>query len=128
MNNHYPSRPLYAIEEEVTPQDHEILRHGGTSSNIERLPSRLQQSKMQPRSLKKQVEDLAYEISYLKAELSWHSETKHALLQFQEQVYDIFHKIEDALGQVNVRLQNAEQRYLSFWGLEDCDSRSGDMI
>ncbi|KAB8227268.1 hypothetical protein BDV23DRAFT_175060 [Aspergillus alliaceus] len=128
MNRHYARRPLYAIEEEVTPQDHEILRHGGTSSNIERLPSRLQQSKMQPRSLRKQVEDLAYEVSYLKAELSWHSETKQALLQFQEQMYGLFHNMEDALVQVNIRLRNAEQRYLSLWGLEDCDSRSGDMI
>ncbi|KAE8396947.1 hypothetical protein BDV37DRAFT_289844 [Aspergillus pseudonomiae] len=119
---------LYPIAEEITPQDHHILRHGGTSSNIERLPSRLRQSKSPPRSLKKQVEDMAYEVSYLKAELLWHAETKQALLQFQDQMYDIFNKMEDALVQVNVRLRDAENRYLEIWGLNGRECRSGEMI
>jgi succinyl-CoA synthetase beta subunit len=67
--------------------------------------------------LKKRIEDLAYEVSYLKAEVSWHTELKHALLQFQEQMYQLFHQMEDALVQVNARMQEAEQRYLALWGL-----------
>lgn len=67
--------------------------------------------------MKKQIEELAYEVSYLKAEVSWHSESKQAFLQFQEQMYQLFHKMEDALAEVNIRLQEAEQRYLGFWGL-----------
>lgn len=113
----YSPTSLYSIAEEVTPQDHEILCHGGTTSNLERLPSRLQQSKVPARSMKKQIEELAYEVSYLKAEVSWHSESKQAFLQFQEQMYQLFHKMEDALAEVNIRLQEAEQRYLGFWGL-----------
>ncbi|KAL4915062.1 hypothetical protein BDW62DRAFT_204040 [Aspergillus aurantiobrunneus] len=113
----YSPTSLYSIEEEVTPQDHEILCHGGTSSNIERLPSRIQQSKLPARSMKKQIEELAYEVSYLKAEVSWHSESKQAFFQFQEQMYQLFHKMEDALVEVNIRLQEAEQRYLGFWGI-----------
>lgn len=125
---HHQQTPLYPIAEEITPQDHHILRNGGTSSSIERLPSRLRQSKPPPRSLKKQVEDMAYEVSYLKAELLWHAETKQALLQFQDQVYDIFNKMEDALVQINVRLRDAENRYLGIWGLNGGECRSGEMI
>ncbi|KAE8306242.1 hypothetical protein BDV41DRAFT_583489 [Aspergillus transmontanensis] len=97
---------------EITPQGHHILRHGGASSNIERLPSRLRQTEPPPRSLKKQVADMAYEVSYLKAELLWHAETKQALLQFQEQMYDIFKKMDDAIVQNNILLRDAESRYL----------------
>jgi hypothetical protein len=31
--------------------------------------------------MKKQIEDLAYEVSYLKAEVVWHAELKCMLLQ-----------------------------------------------
>lgn len=124
----YQPHSLYSIEEEVTPQDHQLLCHGATSSKIERLPSRLQQSKVLPRSMKKQVEDLAYEVSYLKAELSWHSETKGALLQFQEHMYEIFHRVEDALIEVNTRLREAEHRYLRLWGLDACTNEQESMI
>ncbi|BAE61481.1 unnamed protein product [Aspergillus oryzae RIB40] len=124
----YTCHVLYPIEEEITPQDHLILQNGGTSSNIERLQSRLQQSKLPPRSLKKRVEDLAYENSYLKAELAWHTETKHALLQFREEMYTMFHRMEDALVELKNCLRNAESRYLSFWGLDVCDTNSNDMI
>ncbi|GFF59606.1 hypothetical protein IFM62136_04246 [Aspergillus lentulus] len=120
---------LYSIAEEITPQDHEILLHGGTSSNIERLPSRLQMKKTQPpRSMKKQIEDLAYEVSYLKAELAWHAESKRALLQLQEQMYHLFYKMEDALVKVNTRLQEAEQRYLSLWGIKGRVGSEEEMI
>jgi hypothetical protein len=37
--------------------------------------------------MKKQIEDLAYEVSYLKVELAWYAESKQALLQLQEQMY-----------------------------------------
>jgi hypothetical protein len=78
--------------------------------------------------MKKQIEDLAYEVSYLKAELAWHAESKRALLHLQEQMYQIFHRMEDALVQVNVHLQEAEQRYLSLWGIDAHHDRSGEMI
>ncbi|KAL3441479.1 hypothetical protein BJX65DRAFT_322259 [Aspergillus insuetus] len=113
----YSPTSLYSIAEEVTPQDHQILCHGGTTSTLERLPSRLRQSKPPTKNLKKRIEDLAYEVSYLKAEVSWHIESKQALLQFQEQMYQLFHQMEDALVQVNARMQEAEQRYLALWGL-----------
>ncbi|KAL4893420.1 hypothetical protein BDV59DRAFT_193232 [Aspergillus ambiguus] len=124
----YPRRSLYSISEEITPQDHQILRNGGTSSNIERLPSRLQRSKTIFGSKTRYIENLTYEISYLKAELRWHTESKHALLQLQEEMYGLFHKMEDALVKVNTRLQEAEQRYLSLWGLSSSTNVDEGMI
>ena len=113
----HPQHLLYSIFEEITPQDHHILRNGGTSSNIECLPSRLQQSKTPLVSRRRHIENLTYEIGYLKAELAWHKESKRALLQLQDQMYEMLHKMEDALAKTNVHLQEAEKRYLSFWGL-----------
>ncbi|KAF4202420.1 hypothetical protein CNMCM8927_000232 [Aspergillus lentulus] len=97
----YPITSLYSIAEEATRQDRGILCGGGTSSNPERLPSRLQRSKTTSRSMKKEIGDLVYE----------------ALLQLQEQMYRLFHRTEDALIQVTACLQEAEQRYLALWGM-----------
>ena len=119
---------LYPIREEITPQDHQILRNGGTSSNIECLPSRLQQSKAPFESKRRHIENLTYEIGYLKAELTWHKESKRALLQLQDQMYEMLHKMEDALIEVNVHLQEAEKRYLGFWGLSAHAGANEDMI
>ena len=124
----HPRHSLHSIPEEITPQDHQILRNGGTSSNIECLPSRLQQSKAPFESKRRHIENLTYKIGYLKAELAWHKESKRALLELQEQMYEMFHKMEDALVEVNVRLQEAEQRYLGFWGLSARVGASEDMI
>ncbi|PLB48769.1 hypothetical protein P170DRAFT_359145 [Aspergillus steynii IBT 23096] len=123
-----PRHSLYSIPEEITPQDHQILRNGGTSSSIEHLPSRLRQAKSPFQSKKRQIENLTYEVGYLKAELAWHSESRRALLLLQEQMYGVFHRMEDALIQANVRLQEAEHRYLSFWGLEACAGGGEEMI
>jgi hypothetical protein len=54
--------------------------------------------------MKKHIKDLIYKASYLKAELLWHSKSKQALLQLQEQMYQLFHRMEDALIQVTARL------------------------
>ncbi|GAA5230765.1 hypothetical protein GCM10025794_36660 [Massilia kyonggiensis] len=78
--------------------------------------------------MKKQIEDLAYEVSYLKAEVAWHAESKRALLQLQEQMYHLFYKMEDALVKVNTRLQEAEQRYLSLWGIKGRVKSEEEMI
>ncbi|KAF5861171.1 hypothetical protein ETB97_000545 [Aspergillus alliaceus] len=124
---HFPRRSLEPITEEVTPVDHEILRHGGTSSNIERLPSRLQRSKRVSTDLRRQLEDLTYDVSNLRAELQWQKESKQALLQFQEDVFRIFHMIEDMLVQVTARLRDSEQRYFQVLGFEG-NSGDGGMI
>lgn len=117
----YNSQRLDPICEEISPTDHQILCRGGTSSSLERLPSRLQLSKRESRNSRKQLEDLAYEISYLRAELQWHKESKQILLEFQERMFDVFQSMEDALSRASARIHESEHRYLKLW-----DHGSGD--
>ncbi|KAE8308570.1 hypothetical protein RU639_013140 [Aspergillus parasiticus] len=124
----FPRRSLDPITEEITPVDHEILRHGGTSSSIERLPSRLQRSKRASTDIRQQLEDLVYDASYLRAELQWQKESKQALLQFHEDIFRIFHTIEDMLVQVTARLRDSEQRYFEVLGFEAHGGNDGGMI
>ncbi|KAE8133859.1 hypothetical protein BDV38DRAFT_274047 [Aspergillus pseudotamarii] len=124
----FPRRSLDPITEEITPVDHEILRHGGTSSSIERLPSRLQRSKRASTDIRQQLEDLVYDASYLRAELQWQKESKQALLQFHEDMFRIFHTIEDMLVQVAARLRDSEQRYFEVLGFEAHGGNDGGMI
>lgn len=111
----YSGQRLEPISEEITPTDHRILCLGGTSHNLERLPSRLKRAKQLSPDMKAQLEESAYEMSYLKAELLWHKETKQILLQFQESMFDIFNSLEDALARATARLHESEQRYLTLW-------------
>lgn len=43
-------------------------------------------------------------------------------------MYYLFYKIEDALVKVNTRLQEAEQRYLSLWGIKGRVESEEEMI
>jgi hypothetical protein len=119
-------RRLYSISEEITPADDQILRHGGTSSSLERLPSRLQQSKRSSVDLRQQIENLVYENSYLRGELQWQKESNQALLQLRERMFQIFHDMEDALVQVTTGLEEAKRGYLSLWGVDPEDGNAGD--
>ncbi|KAJ5639163.1 uncharacterized protein N7484_007025 [Penicillium longicatenatum] len=113
--NPFSNSRLEPISEEITPADHYILCRGGTSSNLERLPSRLERSKRASPDLKKKLEEVAFESSYLKAELQWNKETKQILLNFHEQMHRVFESMEDYLAEATLRLQEAERRYLSLW-------------
>ncbi|KAL1873638.1 hypothetical protein Plec18167_006155 [Paecilomyces lecythidis] len=117
---------LHPIAEEITPIDHQILHNGGSSSKIERLPSRLQQSKNQrPADAQQEIEDLAYENSYLRAELMWTQESRQALLEFHEETFKLFRMMEEALVEIRVRLERSDERYLKLWGIEERKSVNG---
>lgn len=113
----YNRYPLETISEEITPTDHHILCGGGTSSCIERLPSRIQQYKKMTPSSRQQIEDLTYEISYLRAELQWQRESREIFLRFQRKMFDIFGMMEDELAQSTTRLDEARSNYLGLWDL-----------
>lgn len=117
----YSYQRLEPISEEITPADHQVFCLGGTSSNLERLPSRLQRAKLSSPDSKARMLESAYEMSYLRAELQWHKETKHILLQLQESMYEIINSLEDALSRATARLHESEQQYLELWqtGNED---------
>ncbi|KAJ5417427.1 uncharacterized protein N7487_000977 [Penicillium crustosum] len=113
----YNRYPLDTISEEITPTDHYILCGGGTSSCIERLPSRIQQYKKPPSS-RQQIEDLTYEISYLRAELQWQRESREIFLRFQRKMFEIFGMMEDELAQSTTRLEEARSNYLGLWDVD----------
>jgi chromosome segregation ATPase len=116
---------LYPIEEEITPLEHQILLAGGSSSKLERLPSRLKQWKDQrSTSLREEIEELAYENSYLKAELAWNQEARRALMEFHEKTFEAATMIRESLIEVNHRLRESEDRYLELWGVPPEQRRS----
>ncbi|CAI7615439.1 unnamed protein product [Penicillium pancosmium] len=117
----YSYQRLEPISEEITPADHQVFCLGGTSSNLERLPSRLQRAKRSSPDSKARMEESAYEISYLRAELHWHKETKQILLQLQENMYEIINSLDDALSRATARLHESEKQYLELW-----QTNSGD--
>lgn len=109
------ARRLEPIAEELTPADHHVLCCGGTSSSLELLQSRLQKSKRASPDLRKQIEELAYEASYLRAELKWHKETKQIFLDLQERMHAIFQTMEDTLARATARIYESERRYFQLW-------------
>jgi hypothetical protein len=125
--NHYSPHRLDPIDEEITPADHAVFCSGGTSSNIERLPSRLQRAKRLSSDSKAQLEDLAYEASYLKAELQWHKESKQIFLHFHERIMGIFGMMEDAIADSMTRLRESERRYLDLWDLNQSQTLNGEI-
>jgi hypothetical protein len=125
---HFKANPLYPIEE-VTPIDHQILNAGGSTSNLDRLPSRLQQTKGQRSlSVRDELEELAYENSYLKAELAWNKETRQALIQLREKTLEAMTILEEALTETTFQLHQCDERYLELWGIAPYGQNSGGMI
>ena len=110
-------RPLYPIDE-VTPVDDQIRRVGGSTSTLDRLPSRLQQSKYKrSTSLRDEMEELAYENGSLKAELAWNREKRQALMQLKDKYSETVSILRDALAETESRLQQCDARYLELWGI-----------
>lgn len=54
-------------------------------------------------------------MSYLRAKLQWHKETKQVLLEFQERMFNVFQSIEDTLSRASARIHESEYRYLKLW-------------
>ncbi|EED22515.1 conserved hypothetical protein [Talaromyces stipitatus ATCC 10500] len=103
----FKSSPLYPIEE-VTPVDHQILHVGGSTSTLDRLPSRLQQSKSQRSlSLRDELEELAYENSYLKAELAWNKETRQVLMHLHGRTLEAVSILSEALTETTSQLRRS---------------------
>jgi predicted nuclease with TOPRIM domain len=104
--------------EEVTPVDHQIFHAGGSTSTLDRLPSRLQLSKSQKSlSLRDEMEELAYENSYLKAELTWNQETRQVLMQLHERTSEVASALSEVLTEATAQLRRCEERYLELWGI-----------
>lgn len=128
LMDRFKSSPLYPIEE-VTPVDHQILHVGGSTSTLDRLPSRLQQSKSQKcLSLRDELEELAYENSYLKAELTWNKETREVLMRLHGRTLEAVSVLREALAETTSQLRRCEERYLELWGISPGGQNPGGMI
>lgn len=112
---------LPTISEEVTPLDHQVYLNGGTTSTLERLPSRLQRQKQRSSSIyvDDRVEELIYENSYLQAELSLHKEYRHVLLNLKSKVTFVVGMMEEVLDEADKQLRRADENYLELCGIRD---------
>jgi hypothetical protein len=123
------TRNLYPIEEEITPLDHWILAAGGSTSHLERLPSRLQESKKhRPMGVREELEQLVYENSYLRAELAWNQEARRALMDLQEKSFQATTILREALVEANHRLKQCERHFLELWGARPEQNSDGMRI
>ena len=123
----FPRRSLDPIWKKSLPQTMKFYAVVACHPAL-RLPSQLQQSKQASTDIHQQLEDLIYKVSYLKAELQWQKESKQAMIHFQEEIFQTFHFLENALIQITMRLHNSEQQYLSLWGILSVGHNQGGMI
>lgn len=86
--------------ETITSIDHQVFKRGGATSNIERLPSRPQQSKSTGNTdLTKRIEE--YEVSYLQAELCFYKESYQVLLEFYQSTSGILRMMDGKLSRTD---------------------------
>ncbi|EEH04639.1 conserved hypothetical protein [Histoplasma capsulatum G186AR] len=118
---------LPTISEEISPLDHQILLHGGTSSHLERLPSRAKKAKNRSSScyVDDQILDLTFENSYLRAELSLLEEYKHALMNLKSIMIYVSGMMEETLSETTQQLNEADKNYLKLHGITEKKRESG---
>ena len=104
---------------EVTALDHHIATHGGTTSNIEKLPSRLQFSKTHPpRTQSERIEELVHENSYLHQEIALYQETRGALMALHAKTVKAYELLQDGLQVLSQQVAKSEKRLLDYWGID----------
>ncbi len=118
-----PGRPV-----EITPLDHTIERHNGTTSNLDCLPHRLRISKQQTAvSPMQRIHELTRENGYLREELAMYKETRGALRDLQEKSKKAHQILNDALQDVSRKIARSERRLLDYWGV-NIDGASEEAI
>jgi hypothetical protein len=103
----------------ITALDLHIAQHGGTTTSIERLPHRLQQSKRQNiLNPNQRIEELVKETGRLREEIAFHVETQRALMALFETAKEAFETLREGLQVTSERLFNTERSLLEYWGIE----------
>ena len=99
-------RPESPKAGDITPLDHWIARHGGTTSSFEELPHRIKSSKdHQPLTPEERVEELTRGKSFLLQELVYHKETRAAEMRFMKKVTELRAGLEAVLTEFDCGLQ-----------------------
>ena len=114
---------------EISKLDARIAEHGGTSSRLEMLPDRLQKSKVaMPQGYQQQLDALIRENGYLRQEISYHEESRSAMLHFHNQVLEAHRNLQAALDELKKNVARAEGRILRFWGVENVNAGKDEII
>ena len=129
-------RPSSGKAGDVTPLDHQIARHGGTTSSYEELPHRLKLSKKhQPLTPEERVIELTYEKSFLLQELVYRKDTRAAEMKFLEKVTKlrgemgaIVEEFDRTLEERSRERAEAESDLCSYWGIDFADGNVEDII
>ncbi|PGG97515.1 hypothetical protein AJ80_09684 [Polytolypa hystricis UAMH7299] len=119
--------PLPPIPEEISPLDHQVMLNGGTSSAIERLPSRIQNAKQRSSSYYEEdrVQELTFENSYLRGEIFHREQYRHVLLKLKTMMEYVSGLMEEALSETATKLKEADQEYLLNNGIGEEKRKSG---
>ncbi|MCJ1235112.1 hypothetical protein MMC14_003076 [Varicellaria rhodocarpa] len=120
----------------VTPLDHRIARHGGTTSSYEELPHRLRLSKKhQPLTPEERIIELTYEKSFLLQELVYRKETQIAEMKFLDKVTKLRAEMKNILEELDCALEerskervSAESDLCSYWGINFGDGNVEDLV
>ena len=132
----YRQRPKSGKAGDVTPLDHWIATHGGTTSSYEELPHRIQKSKgHQPLTPEERVEELTHEKSFLLQELAYHKEIRAAESRFLEKATELRAELQVVLTEFDQALHKrwrertqAELGLCSYWGIDFGDGNVEDVI
>ncbi len=132
----YRQRPKSGKAGDVTPLDHWIATHEGTTSSYEELPHRIQESKNhQPLTSEERVEELTHEESFLLQELAYHKEIRAAESRFLEKATELRAELQVILTEFDQALHKrwgertqAELGLCSYWGIDFGDGNVEDVI
>lgn len=122
MDSRYPNiirHPRSGRPAEITALDHHIAARGGTTSNVEKLPSQLQFNKNRsPPTRCQQFEELTRENGYLHQELAHHQETHRAMVTLHVNTVRAYKILKEGLQELSQRVAGSEKRLLEYWGLD----------
>lgn len=132
----FRKRPRSGRAGDVTSLDHQIARHGGTTSSYEELPHRLESSKThQPLTPGERVIELTYEKSFLLQELVYRKDTRAAEMRFLEKVTKLRAEMEAVLAELDRAMDErsraraqAESDLCSYWGIDFGDGNVEDIV
>lgn len=108
-------RPSSGRAEDVTALDHQIARHGGTTSTLDNLPHRMKQGKEDHQSREQHLVSLTRENGYLRQELAYYKDTREVLMQLYDAVRQSHQELKIALDQASRGVAISEQRLIKYW-------------
>ena len=111
---------------EVTPVDHIIAQHGGTTSAMERLPHRLRQSKGAITDQSTRIVELVRENGHLLQEIALLEEERKPYSDFHQKIIEAYKILRSALHILSSRIAISEQGLLDSRGVDPQTMRKDD--